>query len=139
MTQQTQELDLTPYEENVYTAHADAQDLVIATSNNGTPDLAFKGSFLVWDKDHLAYWERSLNETLAAIKSNPKVSVVLRHKGPPARFYGEASVVEDEKLREAIWEKVNEDERGKDAQKKGVAVLIRVDKIRQGPNTITRS
>jgi hypothetical protein len=40
---------------------------VIATSNGSDVDLALKGSFMVWDQDHLAYWERALNETLAAI------------------------------------------------------------------------
>ena len=107
---------------------------VIATSNGADVDLALKGSFMVWDDDHLAYWERGLNETLAAIRVNPRVAVLLRPKGaPPMRFYGAARVIEDPEQREAIYQRVIPEEQARDPEKKGFGVLIRVDRIRQGP------
>ena len=67
-------LDLKQYADAVNNAFYNQQVCVIATSNGDEPDVALKGSFMVWDEDHLAYWERGLNETLAAIRANPHVA-----------------------------------------------------------------
>jgi hypothetical protein len=132
-------LDLTQYSEAVNQAFYNQTPCVIATSNGSDPDVALKGSFMVWDQDHLAYWERGLNETLAAIRANPRVAVLVRPKGaPPIRFYGEASPVQDSPDREAVYARVIPEEQARDPEKKGLGVLIKVDRIRQGPNTIQR-
>jgi hypothetical protein len=132
-------LDLTQYADAVNNAYYNQAVVVIATSNGPEVDLAMKGSFMVWDADHLAYWERGLNETLAAIRANPRVAVLVRPKGSsPLRMYGEASVVEDAATREAVYQRVIPEEQRRDPDKKGVAVLIRVDRIRQGPNSVKR-
>jgi hypothetical protein len=132
-------LDLNQYADAVNQAYYNQAVCVIATSSGTDVDLALKGSFMVWDEDHLAYWERGLNETLAAIRANPRVAVLVRPKGAsPMRFYGAARVVEDPDQREAIYQRVIPEEQGRDPEKKGVGVLIRVDRIRQGPNTVKR-
>jgi hypothetical protein len=132
-------LDLNQYADAVNNAFYNQTVCVIATSNGSDVDLALKGSFMVWDKDHLAYWERGLNETLAAIRANPRVAVLFRPKGvSPMRFYGEARVVDDPALRQAVYERVIPEERGRDPEQKGLGVMIRVDRIRQGPQSITR-
>jgi hypothetical protein len=132
-------LDLNDFADVVNNAYANQTPMLIATANDDQPDLAFKGSFMVWDQDHLAYWERALNETLAGIRENPRVAVLVRPKGsPPVRFYGQARVVEDAAEREAVWQRVIPEEQGRDPEKKGVAVVIRVDRIRRGPQTVTR-
>jgi hypothetical protein len=133
-------LDLTNFADAVNNAFYNQAVCVIATSNGTDVDLALKGSFMVWDNDHLAYWERGLNETLAAIRVNPKVAVLVRPKGmSPVRFYGEAHEVTDPDQREAVYQRVIPEEQGRDPEKKGIAVLIRVDRIRQGPNSVKRS
>jgi hypothetical protein len=112
---------------------------VIATSNGTDVDLALKGSMMVWDAEHLAYWERGLNETLAAIRANPRVAVLVRPKGAsPMRFYGSARVVEESPQREAIFARVIPEEQARDPEKQGVGVLILVDRIRQAGREITR-
>jgi hypothetical protein len=132
-------LDVTQYAEAVDKAFYNQTVCIIATSSGSDVDLAMKGSFMVWDQDHLAYWERALNETLAAIRANPRVAVLVRPKGaPPMRFYGDAHVVEDADQREAVYQRVIPEEQGRDPEKKGLAVLIRVDRIRQGPQTVKR-
>jgi hypothetical protein len=132
-------LDLNQYADVVNNAFYNQQVCVIATSNGSEPDVALKGSFMVWDEDHLAYWERGLNETLAAIRTNPHVAVLVRPKGsPPMRFYGSARVIDDPQQREAIYQRVIPEEQGRDPEKKGFGVLIRVDRIRQGPNSVKR-
>jgi hypothetical protein len=132
-------LDLNQYADAVNNAFYNQAVCVIATSNGSDVDVALKGSFMVWDADHLAYWERGLNETLAAIRANPRVAVLVRPKGvPPIRFYGEAHVVDDPDGREAVYQRVIPEEQGRDPEKKGIGVLIRVDRIRQGPQSIKR-
>jgi Pyridoxamine 5'-phosphate oxidase len=132
-------LDVTQYADAVNNAFYNQTVCVIATGNGGEVDLAMKGSFMVWDQDNLAYWERGLNETLAAIRANPHVAVLVRPKGaPPMRMYGEAHVVDDPAQREAVYQRVIPEEQGRDPEKKGLAVLIRVNRIRQGPQTVTR-
>src|SRR6476469_1675224 len=108
-------LDLTQYADAVNNAFYNQQVCVIATSGPDDPDLALKGSFMVWDADHLAYWERGAGETLAAIRSNPRVAVLVRPKGsPPMRFWGAARVVEDAAEREAVYQRGIPEEQGRD-------------------------
>ncbi|HET6320271.1 MAG TPA: pyridoxamine 5'-phosphate oxidase family protein [Chloroflexota bacterium] len=132
-------LDLLEYADAVDNAYYNQAVCVIATSNGDDVDLALKGSFMVWDSDHLAYWERGMNETLAAIRANPRVAVLVRPKGAPAmRMYGQAQVIEEPELREAIFQRVIPEEQARDPEKKGVGVLIWVDRIRQRGEMVSR-
>ena len=132
-------LDLTQYADSVNNALYNQAVSVIATSNGTDVDLALKGSMMVWDAEHLAYWERGLNETLAAIRVNSRVAVLVRPKGvSPMRFYGSARVVEESPQREAIYARVIPEEQARDPEKQGVGVLILVDRIRQAGREVTR-
>ncbi len=114
---------------------------LVATATNGQPDLALKGSLMVWDKDHLAWWERAKRETYAALASNPRVAVFVRNvvrDRRSLRFYGEARVVEDPKERDAVWERTIQIEKDSDKDKQGVAVIVRIDRVRAGPMDIQR-
>ena len=115
------------------TALADGVPMLLATAGTGEPDIAFKGSLMVWDTDHLAYWERSLGEQLEALRANPRVVASYRRPGtPPLRFYGEAQLFADGEMRERIWERVIEQEKKNDPERNGLGVLIRIDRVRQG-------
>src|SRR3977135_3912142 len=76
-------IDLTEFAPIIDTARIDDERATttghVATAIDGQPDLALKGSLMVWDKDHLAWWERAKRETLAGILSNPKVGVFVRN------------------------------------------------------------
>jgi Pyridoxamine 5'-phosphate oxidase len=139
------EVDLTPFSEIVGNARVDQEQGLttglVATSHDGQPDLALKGSLMVWDRDHLAWWERSKRETYAALAANPKVAVLVRNTTRDRRtlrFYGEARVVEDSVLAEHIWDRVLQVEKDMDKDRQGVAVLVRVDRVRAGPFDIQR-
>ncbi len=56
----------------------------------------------------------------------------------PLRFYGVAQVVEDETLRERVWDRTIQVERDFDKDKQGAAVIVRVDRVRAGPFDIQR-
>ena len=114
---------------------------VVATSNDGQPDVALKGSLMVWDADHLAWWERGRAETEAGVRANPRVAVMVRNltrDKRSIRFYGEARIVGDAALRERIWERVIQVEKDTDPEKNGVAVIVRVDRVRAGKFDIQR-
>ena len=139
------EIDLIPFSDIVGNARTDHElgltTGLVATSNDRQPDLALKGSLMVWDKDHLAWWERSKRETLAALGANPRVAIFVRNPTRDRRtlrFYGTARVVEDPELRERVWERVQQIEKDMDKDKQGVAVIVRVDRVRAGPLDIQR-
>jgi hypothetical protein len=132
-------LDLTQYADAVNNAYYNQAVCVIATSSGNDVDVALKGSFMVWDSEHLAYWERGNGETLAAIRVNPRVAVLVRPPGTsPLRLYGAAHVVDEPEQRRAIWQRVIPEEQARDPEHTGVGVLIRVDRIRQRGNTVSR-
>ena len=135
MTQgEVTEIDLTAFADWVNNAQDEGVPMLVATCHEGQPDIAFKGSLMVWDQDHLAFWERGLLETHAGLQSNPRVAIVYRHaeRGQPLRFYGTVTIIESGELREQVWERVIPIEKGRDPTKSGVAVIVRIDRVRQG-------
>jgi hypothetical protein len=96
---------------------------------------------MVWDTDHLVWWERGHAETEAGVRANPRVAVLVRNltrDKRSLRFYGTARIVDDVQLRERIWERVIPLEKETDPEKQGVAVLVRVDRVRAGKFDIQR-
>ena len=138
-------IDLTEFAPIIDTARIDDERAtttgLVATAIDGQPDIALKGSLMVWDRDHLAWWERARRETLAGVVSNPKVAVFVRNPTRDRRslrFYGNARVVDDAALRDRIWDRVLQVEKDTDKDKQGSAILVRVDRVRAGPNDIQR-
>ena len=125
-------IDLSEMAELVDRAHDDGQTCLVATaSKSGRPNLAFKGSVMVWDKEHLAFWERAHGETLTQLKENPYIAAVYRNRaaGKTWRFWGEAELHEAGALREQVMGRTIQAELDRDPERKGVAVVIRVDRV----------
>ena len=138
-------IDLLQFSEIVDNARTDGErgqnTGVVATANDGRPDVALKGSLMVWDADHLAWWERGRAETEAAVRANPQVAVMVRNSTRDRRtlrFYGEARLVDDPALRERVWERLIQVEKDTDPEKNGIAVLVRIDRVRAGKFDIQR-
>jgi predicted pyridoxine 5'-phosphate oxidase superfamily flavin-nucleotide-binding protein len=112
--------------------------LVGSASASGMPDIAFKGSVMVFDKDHLAFWERSHGETLHNLEANPQACVLYRsrERGVAWRFFGQAELFREGDLRQQIMDRTVEIELSRDPERTGVAVLIRVDRIVAGRQVI---
>jgi hypothetical protein len=105
--------------------------MVASASAAGMPDIAFKGSTMVFDDEHMAFWERSHGQTLRNLAENPQVCLLYRN--PQARvawkFFGVAELHREGDLRQQIMDRTVEFELGRDPERKGVAVYIRVDKV----------
>jgi hypothetical protein len=111
--------------------------LVATSSKDGNVDVAVRGSVYVFDKDHLAFWERSLNETLNNLRENKGCVVFFRNPATRAtfRFYGDATIYEHgDPKRDEIMSRVIERELNADPERKGFGVLIQVNRVRQGNN-----
>lgn len=112
--------------------------LVATASAAGMPDVSYRGSIIAFDDQHIAFWERVKGETLANIEENPQAVVLYRNPQTRIgwRFYGTAQVLKDGVTREAIMERVHPFELAQDPDRRGYAILIRVDRVRQGNDVI---
>lgn len=133
-------IDLSEWEDALNHAFEEGKAcLLVSADKDGVPDIAFKGSMMIYDKEHLAWWERSLGEQIEQVKQNPNVCVMFfnRDRGlPMLRFYGKATTHENDAMKEQIYEKVIPQEKAKDPDHKGFGVSIEVTRVRGGSNTL---
>jgi len=97
-----------------------------------------RGSAMAFDDDHLALWERGKGSTNENLKDGTKVTVYFRKpqlradgilpKGGIARFYGTAKIVKSGEVYDEVWRRLVQPEKDRDPEKKGFAVLIRVER-----------
>jgi len=93
---------------------------------------------MVVDDEHLGLWERGRGSTSATLANGTKVTVFFRKpqlresgvlpKGGIARFYGTAEIHRSGPVYEEIWRRLVQPEKDRDPDKKGFAVLIRVQR-----------
>ena len=120
-------------------ALADHSPCLVATASAaGVPDASFRGSMMVYDTEHLAFWERAKGETLLNLQENPHICVLYRNAETRQswRFYGEAQILTGGAVRDQIMSRVNQFELAQDPGRNGYAVLIRVDRVRARNETM---
>lgn len=118
--------------EMVNSALANNCPCVLATATaSGEPDIGFKGSTMIFDNESLAYWERTRRQHLKNLRENPRVVVLFRDPKTRInwRFHGVATIHSDGPVREQVMARVVKAEIDKDPERKGLAVVIRVDKV----------
>jgi hypothetical protein len=124
--------------EHINTAFPANVCLVGTVLPNGFAQVTPRGSTMVLDDEHIALWERGKGSTNANLKDGTKVTVFFRKpalreagvlpKGGIARFYGTASVQKSGAAYEEVWKRLVQPEKDRDPDKKGYAVLIRVER-----------
>jgi hypothetical protein len=124
--------------EHINTAFPANVCLVGTVQPSGYAQISPRGSTMVYDDQHLALWERGRGSTNAALRDGAKVTVFLRKpqlreagvlpKGGVARFYGTAAVHKSGTPYEEVWRRLVQPEKDRDPDKKGYAVLIKVDR-----------
>ena len=119
--------------------------LLGTASKDGYPQISPKGSIVVFDDETLCFWERSKRSALKRIEENPHVSVYYRNAARMAeipyragcmRFYGDVSLVESGAQRDKIWDLIPEAERKPDPEKKGIGVLVKVNRVEELSGTV---
>jgi hypothetical protein len=112
--------------------------LVAVAMPDGYAQISPRGSTMVYDDQHLALWERGKGSTNKQLQDGTRVTVFLRKpqlresgllpKGGIARFYGTASVHRSGAVYDKVWQKLIQAEKDRDPDRKGFAVLIRVER-----------
>lgn len=118
--------------DRINNALANRTPCILATvSPQGYPEVGPKGSVMVFDREHLAYWERTRRGLSRNVEANPRVAVY--YYDLPARvhwrFSGTATVHKDGAIREQIMARTVKAELDRDPERKGYGVLVRVEKI----------
>lgn len=99
---------------------------------DGQPHISYRGTAQVYSSDQLAVWARNPDGGLPnSVGVNPKVALLYRN--PETRvgwqFLGRARIEQDEDARNAIFDASPEFERNADPDRKGIALVIDVDKV----------
>src|SRR3977135_4593687 len=117
-------------------AWADGAPCLLATQGADGPNISPKGSMLVYDDEHLAYWERSKRQALENLEHDRRVAVIYanfkaqRDGGLESgflRFYGTAELHEEGAMREAIFQRLSKREQEHDGAAAGIGVLIKIE------------
>ena len=124
--------------EHINTAFPTNVCLVATALPNGFAQVSPRGSTMVFDDDHLGLWERGRGSTSATLADGTKVTVFFRKpqfreagvlpKGGIARFYGTAEIHRSGPVYEEIWRRLVQPEKDRDPDRKGFAVLIKVQR-----------
>ena len=121
----------------IYNAWVDGAPCLLATAGPNGPNISPKGSMLVYDDDHLAYWERSKKQALQNLGHDQRVVVMYANfkaqrdgvlESGFLRFYGTAALHESGPLREAIFQKLTPREQTHDGADTGIGVLIKIER-----------
>ncbi|MEA2640776.1 MAG: uncharacterized protein QOF51_2170 [Chloroflexota bacterium] len=132
-------INLEKFQESVNKALEESVPCMLITADaSGHPDVALKGSMMVFDNDHMAWWERSRAEQAAQVAENPHVAIWYRNPETRVqlRFYGEAEIHENDDIRQQIMDKTVQRELDADPERKGFGVLVRIDRVRLSRNTV---
>jgi hypothetical protein len=124
--------------EPINTAFPTNVALIATVLPNGFAQVTARGSTMVFDDEHIALWERGRGSTNANLQDGSKVTVFFRKpelrasgvlpKGGIARFYGTAKIHKSGPIYDQVWEKLIQPEKNGDPEKKGFAVLIKIDR-----------
>ena len=119
----------------IQNAWDDGYPCLLATEGEDGPNISPKGSMMIFDDDHLAYWERSKKQALANLQKNPRVVMMYANMAAQRagviesgflRFYGVAELHEAGPIHDAIFARLNERESTHVGADTGIGVLIRI-------------
>jgi hypothetical protein len=111
--------------------------LIATVLPSGFAQVTARGSTQVYDDHHISLWERGKGSTTDNLKDGSKVTVFFRNgalretllpKGGIARLYGTAKVHKSGPIYDKIWERLIKPEKDRDPDKKGWAVLIKIER-----------
>ena len=115
----------------------DGYPCLVATVGPQGPNITPKGSMIVFDDEHLAYWERSKRAVLDNLGQDPRVCVMYANfkaqrdgvlESGFLRFFGSVVMHESGPVREAIFAKLLPREQTHVGADAGIGVLIKIDK-----------
>lgn len=106
--------------------------MVAYVDDEGFPQISYRGSTHVHGQTQLAIWLRNPEGGLQrSIVDRPQLTLMYRDPATRASymFYGRGAVVSDEEVRNQVYESTPEVEQRFDAERRGLALVIDVDKV----------
>ncbi len=126
---------------HINTAFPNDVCLVATVLPNGYAQVTPRGSALVFDDAHFSLWERGKGSTAEHLTDGTKTTIYFRKaqlradgvlpKGGIARFYGTAEIHRSGAIYEEVWNRLIQPEKDRDPDKKGFAVLIKVERAEE--------
>lgn len=119
----------------IKSAWEDGYPLIVATAGPDGPVMGPKGSMVVYDDNHLAYWERTRGRILDAVRADPRVCIL--YANMPAqragkiesgflRFFGTAELHESGPVYDKIFSLISPREQTHAGADTGIGVLVRI-------------
>jgi hypothetical protein len=118
-------------------AWEDGYPCLVATSGPDGPNISPKGSMLVFDDQHLAYWERSKKKALENLGHDRRVCVMYSNFKAQRdgamevgflRFWGAAELYETGPIHDAIFAKLTKREQEHVGADTGIGVLVKISR-----------
>jgi hypothetical protein len=113
----------------------DGYPCLLATAGEDGPNVSVKGSMIVFDDQHLAYWERSKKKALENLGQDLRVVVMYSNfkaqrdkvlESGFLRFWGTAELHEAGTVHDAIFAKLNKREQEHVGADTGIGVLVKI-------------
>jgi uncharacterized protein len=121
----------------IRSAWDDGAPCLVATNGPDGPNISPKGSMVVYDDNHLAYWERSKRQALVNLGHDKRVCVMYANfkaqrdgvlESGFLRFWGTAEMHESGPIREAIFKLLLPREQTHVGADTGIGVLVKIDR-----------
>jgi hypothetical protein len=115
----------------------DGAPCLVATEGPDGPNISIKGSMVVFDDDHLAYWERSKKQALANLGHDKRVCVMYANfkaqrdgvlESGFLRFFGKAELYESGRVKDEIFRLLLPREQTHVGADTGIGVLVKIDR-----------
>ena len=118
-------------------AWTDGVPCLLGTAGPNGPNISPKGSLVVFDDQHLAYWERSKKKALENLQHDNRVIVMYENfraqregalESGFLRFYGTAELHESGPIHAKIFALLSPREQTHDGADTGIGVLIKIER-----------
>jgi len=119
----------------IRSAWDDGYPLIVATAGPDGPVMGPKGSMIVYDDNHLAYWERTRGKILDALRQEPRVCILYANFKAQRdgvvdsgflRFFGTAELHESGPVHDKIFSMLLPREQTHAGADKGIGVLVKI-------------
>ena len=118
-------------------AWEDGYPCMLGSTGNDGPNISPKGSLVVYDDNHLAYWERSKRKALENLENDKRVVVMYANFKAQRdgvldsgflRFYGKAELHESGPIHAAIFKLLLPREQTHVGADTGIGVLVKIER-----------
>ncbi|MCK9919677.1 pyridoxamine 5'-phosphate oxidase family protein [Microbacteriaceae bacterium K1510] len=115
----------------------DGYPCLVATTGALGPNIAPKGSMVVYDDNHLAWWERSKKGALENLHHDPRVCIMYSNfkaqrdgllESGFIRFFGKVELIESGPVHEKIFSLLLPREQTHVGADTGIAALVKIEK-----------